>query len=94
MATFSLLVAQLLCDLHRHPNTLFLFSLHAPAPRLQSEARNLSFGVCSPLSSLSVGMRVGEEVGEKEEKNLGGNRSPHLTPAQCGNPADTAGEQD
>ena len=42
---------------------LFLLSLHP-----QSKATSLPFGVCSPQSSLLVGMRLGEEVGEKEQK--------------------------
>lgn len=65
-----------------------------PPPSLQNEATDLPFRVCIPLSSLSLEMGVEEEIGEKEEKKLGWNKSPHLNPGQCRNPADAARKQD
>lgn len=72
------------------------FSLPAPKPppSLPNEPTDLPFRVYIPLSSLSLEMGVEEEIGEKEEKKLGWDKSPHLNPGQCRNPADAARKQD
>lgn len=82
--TFVIPVAQVLSP-HIGVQTPSSFSPR-PLPALppQSETSDLPFGVWCPGPSLS-GDGGGEEVREKEQKELEGNKSPHLNPGRCGN---------